>query len=235
MTHDPPRPHRRRFHLHRPPVVGVRGRGVGGERNVLGRGESGVGVIENYMNLRADSARVAQPLFHEGNGGSIPTSALDLWFLECSVDTAIRLNALWHSRLPKVIASNITRSHNKVCYVAEHDGLYYATAIWTKPVARKLPQKTWLELRRMAISDDAPKNTASRKLAWMTKDIRKRFPKIVRLISYQDCDVHAGTIYKAAGWVIGNESSGGEWTRPTRVRNRSQSTSPKIRWEKTLR
>lgn len=186
------------------------------------------------MAIRADSARVAQPLFQEENGGSIPTSALSLWFMECNVETAIRLNRLWHSRLPKVIASNITRSPHNVCYVAEFDGIYYATAIWTNPVARLLPQHTWLELRRLAIAPDAPKNTATRMLGWMAKDIGKRFQGIERLISYQDCDVHSGTIYKAAGWVEGNLSKGDDWIRSNRSRNKSQSSSPKRRWEKQL-
>ena len=58
----------------------------------------------------------------------------------------------------------------------------------------------------MALPDDAPPHTASWMLGAMRKDIRKRFPLVTRLISYQDEDVHTGTIYKAAGWSAGFRS-----------------------------
>lgn len=144
---------------------------------------------------RAESIRAMRPLFQGEEGGSIPTSALDLFFSVTNRETFSGLNLEWHSRLPKIGASQ-----GRVFYVAEHDGRAYAVAMWSNPVARLLPQMTWLELRRLAISDDAPKNTASRFIGWMARDIRKRFPDVVRLISYQDCEVHQGTIYKASGW-----------------------------------
>jgi len=91
-----------------------------------------------------------------------------------------------------------------------------------------------LELRRMAISKDAPKNTASSMIGVMVKLIKKKFPELKRLISYQDTEVHAGTIYKASGWVIGGESEGISWTTGTRARNKEQTMAKKIRWEKLL-
>jgi hypothetical protein len=68
-------------------------------------------------------------------------------------------------------------------------------------------------------------------------------PSVDRLISYQDTAVHEGTIYKAAGWVIGSKGV-------TRLRDRSKARagssrmyrtsingidadmSRKVRWEK---
>jgi hypothetical protein len=143
----------------------------------------------------------------------------------------VQLNHEWHSRLPSVGSA----SQGRVFYGAAYEGVVYAVAMWSNPVARMLPQGTWLELRRFAVADDAPKNTASRMLGWMTRDIRARFPELVRLISYQDCEVHHGTIYRAAGWTAGPRSDGGEWTRPSRWRSATQSSAPKIRWEKPLR
>jgi hypothetical protein len=93
----------------------------------------------------------------------------------------------------------------------------------------------WLELRRMAICDDAPKNTASRMLAFMRRDIRQTRPDIVRLISYQDTDVHRGTIYRASGWSVGAHTVVGDKGWNTRQRNVMQSASDKIRWETQLR
>jgi hypothetical protein len=185
---------------------------------------------------RAEGVRVAYPLFQAGGGGSTPTSALQLWFRECSIGQAITLNRLWHSRLPRVVYSNIQRCPQKVCYVAEGGDLFYATAIWTNPIAMLLPQREWLELRRLAIAPDAPKNTATRMIGWMARDIRQRFPGVTRLISYQDCDVHTGTIYAAAGWVatVQSKDHRNRGLRSGRKRNLSQTTATKQRWEKVL-
>jgi hypothetical protein len=130
------------------------------------------------------------------------------------------------------------------CFAAEFAGIIYAVAIWSNPVAASLPQREWLELRRFAIAGDAPKNTASRMLAVMGRLIRESLPEVKKLISYQDEEAHAGTIYKAAGWVAGQRHAGGSWNRPNarnlngkpRTRpDRNGATGPKIRWEKDLR
>jgi hypothetical protein len=92
----------------------------------------------------------------------------------------------------------------------------------------------------MALSPEVPKNTASRMLSVMRRLIERKFPEVEKLISYQDTEVHRGTIYKAAGWIIGATHKGGSWNRPnsknlngkprTRPDN-NQATGPKIRWE----
>lgn len=189
------------------------------------------------MTKRADDARVAYPLFQTGDGGSIPTSALHLFFREITRETFVALNLAWHSRLPKVGASQF-----RIMYGAEYEGLLYAVAAWSNPVARLLPQLEWLELRRMAISPEAPKNTASRMLGWMVRDIRKRFADVVRLISYQDCEVHTGTIYKASGWkhaenYISRKRGCGPkaaWANRERAGRTDQPVAPRMRWEYEL-
>lgn len=186
------------------------------------------------MSICDDSIREVCPLFREGSGGSTPTSSLQLHVGEISLDLAIDLVALWHSRLPKVDRSNMVRTRHLWCLGAECGGLWYAAAIWTNPVARLLNDKPLLELRRLAIAPDAPKNTASRLLAVMTRLARKRYPTIERLISYQDCDVHSGTIYAAAGWGAVAERTGGQWNTPSRKRAQAQAPGKKIRWEKRL-
>lgn len=114
---------------------------------------------------------------------------------------------------------------------ATYDSMIYAVAIWSNPVARMLPQDTWLELRRLAIAPDAPKNTASRMLSVMKKIITKEMPHIVNLISYQDMDVHTCGIYKAAGWVATSINKNTKWDMSARKRPKAQSESPKQRWE----
>jgi hypothetical protein len=72
-------------------------------------------------------------------------------------------------------------------------------------------------------------------LAKMEKDIRKRFPDIIKLISYQDTEVHQGTIYKAANWVATSKTKAGlSWSDLGRTRNAEQSQASKVRWEREL-
>jgi len=153
---------------------------------------------------------------------------------EISLEQAMLLNAKWHSVLPQTDKDNLTRVDTLKCYGADFNGTLYAVAIWTNPVARLLPYHTTLELRRLAIPEDAPKNTASRMLRIMRMLIHKTCPYIKTLISYQDTEAHTGGIYKAAGWKAVSTSQDGEWNRPSRKRKKAQSAAPKVRWELNL-
>jgi hypothetical protein len=184
----------------------------------------------------ADSIRVMHPLFQGEEGGSIPTSALQLHVDEIGRETAVRLNRYWHSVLPEI--GGTVSVGRFVYYGASFEGIYYAAAIWTRPVAANILRNgdAALELRRFAIAPDAPKNTASRMLAVMTRLVRRRFPDVVRLLSYQATDVHAGTIYRAAGWTpTVNEWRDNGWHQDwSHRRPATQNASPKVRWEKWL-
>lgn len=184
--------------------------------------------------MRAGDVRVAYPLFQEEGSGSIPTSALQLRVDKIGFSEAKRLNAIWHSRLPR-LGTGFIKNQPFLSFGAEFESRWYAVAIWSNPVARNLPQQTWLELRRLAIAPDAPRNTASRMLAVMTRYIRKEQPEIERLVSYHDTEVHTGGIYKAAGWTATTVNRDGNWTRESRSRPRAQSEAAKQRWELALR
>ncbi len=169
-----------------------------------------------------------------------PDSPRSLVCERCPVEIARHLNAAWHSRLPET-----QRGPWQFAFAAHHQGTIYAVALWHNPSARTLPSH-WLELRRLAVSPDAPKFTAS----WMLGKMRRHFARFnaerERLISYQDTDVHTGTIYRAAGWHVG-------YVAKPRTRDRSKArvgtrrdyrsnlngTEPdaagKIRWEMELR
>ena len=160
----------------------------------------------------------------------------DLEIKEIHPKVASRLNNLYHSRLPKIPVSNIIRNTHYVCY-----GLFYGSkavgvAIWSSPVAqnRFTDGKQILELRRLALNEECPKNTASWSIAKMVKLIKQKFPDITRLISYQDTMVHQGTIYKASNWVAANETEFISWTTEERERNPDQATGKKIRWEYSI-
>ena len=175
-----------------------------------------------------------QLAFQLEDGGSIPTSPLQFIIKELGVQTACALNGKWHSRLPEIDWSNVVRNRYYVCYGALFEGQWYAVAIWSSPVNQNFSLEKTLELRRMAINDNAPKNTASRMISMMVKLIKKRFSLIEKLISYQDTEVHNGTIYKASGWHIGNKTKYQPWDR-SRDRATSQSRADKIRWEYILK
>ena len=179
------------------------------------------------------SERIIHPLFFNDDNWSSPTSPKQLSMGCISAKEATRINALFHSRLPYIHDSNVIRNKHYVCYAAEYQSVYFAVGIWSSPVAanRMKDGERILELRRLAISDDSPKFTATWMIAKMVKDIKKRFPELIRLVSYQDTEVHKGTIYKAAGWRAASKSAGKSWTTEKRRRNKEQSLSEKIRWE----
>ncbi len=161
------------------------------------------------------------------------TSPKQLKIKEISARKASQLNNLYHSRLPKIHPSNITRNTHYVCYGLFFGSKSIGVAIWSSPVAqnRFKDGKQMLELRRLALNDECPKNTASWSIGKMVKLIKIKFPDITRLISYQDTEVHQGTIYKASNWVIGGKTGYISWSTAKRERNEDQATGDKIRWE----
>lgn len=179
---------------------------------------------------------VEQLSFQIADGGLIPTSPLQMLVKPINVIVACKLNKKWHSRLPVIDWSNVTRNTHYVCYGAEYQAKWYAVAIWSTPVAANRFQNgnELLELRRMAIAPEAPRYTASWMLGVMVRLIKRKFPDIVKLISYQDTEVHKGIIYKASGWEASSVSKGISWTTSKRKRNTEQTMASKIRWELVL-
>tara|TARA_Y100000310_G_C20135279_1_gene557725 strand:+ start:53 stop:547 length:495 start_codon:yes stop_codon:yes gene_type:complete len=158
----------------------------------------------------------------------------DITIEETRAQIACMLNELWHSRLPKIHWSNVVRNTHYICFVFKYKEAVIGVGIWSSPVARKINRETHLELRRLALTDVCPKNTATFVLSKMRKSIKNKFPNIKTLISYQDTVVHLGTIYKADNWKNMVISAGGEWSSATRKRKNVQSSVKKIRWEYEL-
>jgi hypothetical protein len=158
---------------------------------------------------------------------------------------ACELNDKWHSRLPYIHWSNVVRNTHYVCFGAKPRGVeigpngegYVAVGIWSSPVAQNRFKygKQMLELRRMAISSECPRNTATHMLGFMRRWILANKTDVAMLVSYQDTEVHQGTIYKADNWVEASLSNGLAWNTEKRKRNKEQSLAPKIRWEYKLR
>lgn len=189
------------------------------------------------MKKRADSAVVARPLFQEAGGGSTPTSALQLRLDKIGMRTAQELNRQWHSMLPRTDLGNLLCGNTSVAYAAEYEGKYYAVAIWSQPIIRSICDGATIELRRLAISKEAPKNTASRMLSIMRRLVKREFPQMTRAVSYLAVDVHQGTIYKAAGWTPVGAVVAARGQRFSGVNSRTRATGPlqtrsaKQRWE----
>lgn len=168
--------------------------------------------------------------------GEPATAVKQLEVVKLPVDDACLLNGLWHSRLPYIHPSNVLRNTRYGCWAAVYEGAFYGVGIWSTPVAanRMKDGALWLELRRLAIPDYAPKCAATWLMARMIRAIRKEMPEIVRLVSYQDTVVHSGTIYKAGNWIKASETKFMDWNGDRR-RRKAQSTAPKVRWEYEMR
>jgi len=67
-------------------------------------------------------------------------------------------------------------------------------------LGRENMEKIW-ELNRLWMSDKCPKNSESRFIGWVLRELKKINPPIV-LVSYADTEQkHIGTVYKATNWV----------------------------------
>ena len=183
-----------------------------------------------------DMRRVEHPMFSQVAHEGAPSSPRMMTFGACSIEHARTCNRLWHSRLPR---TNV--GPWQFAFSASFNGVTYAVALWHNPSGRCLPHH-WLELRRLAVSSDAPRNTASWFLAKMTTFFATEFPEREKCISYQDTSVHVGTIYKAANWNAAYTSTRRSRDR-TAVRKgtarlyrwddngRDVEDSVKVRWE----
>ena len=181
--------------------------------------------------MSGDGVEVACPLYREEGDGAIPISPLQFTMLEMNSKTALALNERWHSRLPQIL-----NWQGCIFLGLQYANEWWGVAIIGRPVARLFNDRPYLELRRMALRPNVPKNTGSRFLRLLTVFVKKKRPDIKTLISYQDSAVHKGTIYKSAGWKSVGFRKGGKlaWDSPTRKRNLCQADGDKIRWELAL-
>ena len=185
--------------------------------------------MNKLVSLTSIGGEIIDDLFLQER--EVPSSPKKMALKTIGVRHAMKYNEMWHSRLPITVEGNLLRNKRFIFYGAEFKDHCFASAMWTDPVANNRLSKDyiWLELRRLAIAPDAPKFTATWMISRMIKDIKKQFPQVTKLVSYQDCDVHKGTIYAASNWKQDVISQGISWNE-TRKRNKEQSLSPKKRW-----
>jgi hypothetical protein len=69
------------------------------------------------------------------------------------------------------------------------------------PATRHIDKNSHKEIRRLVLIPGVPKNTASYFISRIVKDIKKRYPKIEKMIAYSDPNAgHKGTIYLASNF-----------------------------------
>ena len=150
--------------------------------------------------MSGDSLTGQGTLFQQGDGGSTPTSPLqisakDLVVFRVPMSVADRYSIERHYL-------HRTAKNSKIAFGVrvKHEHILRGVVIWGSPVA-KINQVVYMELRRMFLEDCLPKNSESRVMAICIRAIKKLFPKVKLLISYSDLSQgHRGIIYKASGW-----------------------------------
>lgn len=152
------------------------------------------------MKTCGDSSMVEQDLFQNLGGGSIPTSPLQLFFREVNYLTATNFYKKWHYLGETDFLSTIN-------YGAYFNNILYGVISYGTPNAKNLKgywnsktQYGWWEIKRLAMSDIAPKFSESRFIGITIKILRKYF-YVKGIITLADTKVnHVGTIYKASGF-----------------------------------
>lgn len=151
--------------------------------------------------IRGGSLTVEQSLFQATDGGSIPTSPLQLELREINAQRAAECYRRWHYL-------------GDTDFLSTYDvGVFYGSKLYGcisfgSPNAKVMKglytpetQDGWWEIKRLALSDDLPKNSESRVIAIGIKLLR-RARNVVGMITYADSGVgHVGTIYKATGFT----------------------------------
>lgn len=144
-------------------------------------------------------------------------------------------------------AKDFVREHHEHCPPPAGDR--FRAAIWNgatllgvcivgRPVARMLPQDTWVEVNRLCIRRDVPAplrwNACSQLYGWAAREAKRR--GFERVITYT-LEEEEGTTLRAAGWtdegLFGRP--GRSWNTPSRPR--AEGITPKVRkrrWTRLL-
>ena len=150
------------------------------------------------MTMRAGSSVAERAAYQLRDGGSIPTPSLQ----------SLRVRPCHIHEIQSVI-ERVHYSHSifgvttDFCYAVERGCELVGGAIFGKPaaynVAKKYGAGGLTELRRFVLTDECPRNSESKMIAFMLRDLKREGVK--RVLSYADpAQGHAGTIYKALGF-----------------------------------
>jgi hypothetical protein len=158
----------------------------------------------------APIAQCSCDLFPQVDGGSIPTSALQISKMRVRLtEWAVIAHILreWHYRKDWIGGSI------KFCFGLYSPEVLIGGMAFGDPRHRdkysddgKTP---CLELRRLALVDNAPKNSESFFIGWCLRWLKNE-TKYRRIVSYADISRgHVGTIYRATGFRLVGQTDGG--------------------------
>ena len=150
--------------------------------------------------IRGGSIMAERSLFQARDEGSIPISPHNLVLREIDKGRADMCYEKWHY-LGK---QGFIATYNLGVFC--NDSLYGCISLGS-PNAKVMnglytpeTQKRWWEIKRLALSDDLPKNSESRVIA-VSLRLLKKIEEIKGVVTYADSGVgHVGTIYKAVGF-----------------------------------
>ena len=143
---------------------------------------------------------VEYPLFQLEDGGSNPTSALQLNFHKIQFNAAKNIYEKFHylGATPFLSSIDFGAYFNNYLVGAISYGCPNAPNL--KGYFDKDNQYGWFEIKRLALSDICPRNSESRFIGWSIKELKKYY-NVKGVITYADTSQgHKGTIYKASGF-----------------------------------
>ena len=150
--------------------------------------------------IRGGSLLEERSLFQASGGGSIPTSPHNLELRRIDKPKAEMCYEKWHYLGKQGFISEIN-------YGVYCNSKLYGCISFGSPNAKVLfpfytpeTQEGWWEVKRLALSDDLPKNSESR-IIGVSIRLLKQVRKVNGIVTYADSGVgHEGTIYKASGF-----------------------------------
>ncbi len=149
----------------------------------------------------AESITATRSLFQAREGGSTPTSAHNIVLQTIPRRLAAACYRKWHY----LGETDFISTYNFGIFVGSE--LFGCISLGS-PNAKELDghytrytQEGWWEIKRLALSDELPKNSESRAIAIAIRLLRRTVP-VKGIVTYADDGVgHKGTIYKASGFT----------------------------------
>ena len=178
-----------------------------------------------------DSSMVEQLAFQLGEGGSIPTTPLQYIVCPISYREAklfIEKHHYSHSMGPAKCTVGLMDGYRLVGAISfgHSSGRTVASSLLKRGTNQEV-----LELRRMVLLDECPRNSESYFISRAISILKKQEPSALLLVAFADCNVgHSGLVYRASGWkAVGQtvcewhyEASDGTYVNKRAIWNRSR-------------
>jgi hypothetical protein len=150
--------------------------------------------------MSGNSIQVTRSLFQEREGGAVPTLPHQFEVEVILPEEAEACYEKWHYLGKQDFLATIH-------FGAKTPGELWGAISYGTPNASGLngywtpeTQDGWWEIKRLALSDDLPKNSESRFIAISLRFLRKFYP-VKGVVTYADDGVgHTGIIYRASGF-----------------------------------